>query len=283
MGSSGQSVAFLALVRNGRSPWPQYLAALREGDDARRLLEREHGLLADELLEDTHREIERWRKQRIQLLTILDPEYPQNLAAVHDHPPLIFLAGDLAAADTRTVAVIGSRRASGRGLATAGAIAESLVDHGFTVASGLAAGVDTAAHMAALESGGRTIAVIGTGLVHCYPPENRALQHRIACEGAVISQFWPDDPPRRQNFPLRNAVMSGMSLATVVVEARETSGARIQARLALGHGRPVLLMESLLDRGWARELSERPGVHVIGSPSEVPAVVEHIAGRTLLT
>ena len=142
--------------------------------------------------------------------------------------------------------------------------------------SGLAAGIDTAAHEAALAAGGRTVAVIGTGLRHSYPPENAALQRRIAAEGAVVSQFWPDAPPSRTTFPLRNAVMSGLALGTVVVEASFRSGARLQARLALAHGRPVFLWRAVLDEPWAREVAQRPGVHVIDEPAQVMETVERL-------
>ena len=173
--------------------------------------------------------------------------------------------------------MIGTRRPSPAGLERASAVAEHLVGCGFTVASGLAAGIDAAAHTAALARGGRTIAVIGTGLRRSYPPQNAALQRRIANEGAVISQFWPDAPPTRTSFPQRNAVMSGIALATIVIEASHTSGARTQARHALAHGRPVLLMDSLLEQHWARELAARPGTWVIRSPEEVPALAERLS------
>ena len=245
------------------------------------LLEREHGLLANALVEAARRQLARWQERHIHLLTVTDPDYPQNLKGVRDRPPLIFLAGRLEPTDERAVAVIGSRRATSRGIASARAIARALVDSGYTVASGLAAGIDTAAHTAALERGGRTIAVVGTGLMRCYPPENRALQQRIAHEGAVVSRFWPEDPPTPQSFPLRNAVMSGISRANVIVEASPTSGARIQARFALAQGRPVLLMNSLLDQTWAAELASGLGTHVIDSPADVPAMIDHLTAAPL--
>jgi DNA processing protein len=215
------------------------------------------------------------------VLTPGDPEYPENLRAVRDRPALIFVSGRLGRRDARSVALIGSRRASAGGLAVASSIARELVTHGYTVVSGLALGIDTAAHTAALAAGGRTIAVIGTGLCHCYPRQNRPLQERIAREGVVISQFWPDVPPSRQRFPQRNALMSGISLASVVAEASHTSGARTQARFALAHGRPVILLESLLKQEWARELVERPGTHLVRSPGEVPALVDRLTEESL--
>ena len=126
---------------------------------------------------------------------------PENLRAVHDRPPLLFVAGTLAAADARSVAVIGSRRATATGIAAATEIAGHLADNGYTVVSGLAAGIDTAAHRAALGRKSRTVAVIGTGLRHAYPPQNAALQRTIASGGAVVSQFWPDSPPTPPELP----------------------------------------------------------------------------------
>jgi len=161
-------------------------------------------------------------------------------------------------------------------------IAEHLVDTDYTVASGLAAGIDSAAHRAALDRGGRTVAVIGTGLRRSYPAQNADLQRRIATECAVISQFWPDAPPTKRSFPMRNAVMSGFALATVVVEASHTSGARMQARLALEHGRPVFLLESLLEHEWAREYAERPGTHVVRAPEEITTLVDRLTSPGVL-
>jgi DNA processing protein len=218
----------------------------------------------------------------MRLLTVLDADYPENLRTVHDRPPLIFVAGALAARDSRSIAVVGARKATSAGQAAAGAVAEHLVDAGYTVASGLAAGIDTAAHTAALARGGRTIAVIGTGLRRVYPPQNASLQRRIADEGAVISQFWPEAPPSRRSFPMRNAVMSGLTLASVVVEASQTSGSRMQARLALAHGRPVFLLRALLAHEWAREFATLPGTYVVGSPEEITGTVERLTSSSAL-
>jgi DNA processing protein len=129
------------------------------------------------------------------------------------------------------------------------------VESGFTILSGLALGIDTAAHTAALDAGGSTSAVVGTGLNRVFPPENSGLAERIlASGGALLSQFFPAQPPTRWTFPMRNVVMSGLSMATVVVEASETSGARMQARVALQHGRTVFLLRSLVEQhAWAQK------------------------------
>ena len=279
MSVEGERTALVALLRFGRRPATEYAALVEERGSASALLEDELGLLAEERLNEAAGDLTGWADQGMQVLTLLDREYPQNLRAVHDRPALIFVAGRLDERDIRSVAVIGSRRASPSGIDRARAVAKQLVASGYTVASGLAAGIDAAAHLTALDNGGRTIAVIGTGLLKCYPPQNAALQRRIGHECAVISQFWPDASASRKSFPQRNAVMSGISLATVIIEASSTSGARTQARLALAHGRPVLLADSLLAQAWARELAGRPGAHVVRSPAEVPAVVGRISGQ----
>jgi DNA processing protein len=274
---SADVAALIALLRAGSRPPAHYADLMAQGRTAIDLLEEEQGLLARQLASDAGTDLVRWREQGLNLLTPFDQEYPENLRAVHDRPPLIFVRGALTAGDERAVAVIGSRQASAAGVARARAITGELIAHGFTVVSGLALGIDTAAHTAALEGNARTLAVIGTGVNRCYPAENASLQRRIASSGAVISQFWPDDGPRRENFPLRNALMSGLSLATVIVEASHRSGARIQARCALAHGRPVLLTHSLLDQPWAGQLADRSGVHVVRSPAEVVEVVEQVS------
>jgi DNA processing protein len=292
MTDRNEAAALVALVRAGRRPWSQYPGLVEEAGSAVAVLERE---LAGELdaprlfdaspapdLTAIEAEIEGWQCEGMRLLTVLDADYPENLRAVHDRPPFVFVAGRLERRDLRSVAVVGARRASERGLRQAGAIAAQLAAARFTVVSGLAAGIDGAAHRAALERDARTVAVIGTGLRRSYPPEHADLQRRIAREGAVISQFWPDAPPTKRSFPMRNAVMSGFSLATVVVEASNTSGSRIQARLALEHGRPVFLLESLLEHEWAREYAQRPGTHVVSAPAEITDAVERLTSARLV-
>lgn len=228
------------------------------------------------LLRQAQADIDAWHAERFRLLTVLDEGYPPNLREVHDRPPLLFTAGLLRPEDARSLAVIGSREASAAGLAATEHMARALVAAGFVVVSGLARGIDTAAHTATLAAGGRTLAVIGTGLRRCYPPENAVLQRQIAATGAVISQFWPETPPTRTGFPLRNAVMSGLSRGTAIMEASIRSGTRVQARLALAHGRPVFLARALLAQDWAAELAGRPGVHVFDEPEQVIETVQRV-------
>lgn len=230
-------------------------------------------------LEQARRDVEAWRSQGLEFWTILDDRYPAPLRDIHQAPPFLFARGSAVDGDVG-VSVVGSREASEQGLQMARAIAEALVGIGVTVVAGLAAGIDTAAHVTALEGGGRTVAVIGTGINRQYPATNRELQSVIAERGLLLSQFWPDAPPTKHSFPMRNAVMSGYGVATIVVEAGEHSGARIQARLAVEHGRPVILTDLVVARTeWAKALEGRPGVHVASSTAEAISVVEQLANQ----
>lgn len=227
-------------------------------------------------LSEAARDIAGWRAANHGFLTFRDPEYPAQLREIHEMPPVLFHRGMLAAGEVG-VSVVGSRQASAQGLDIARVVSAGLADRDITVIAGLAKGVDTAAHRSALEAGGRTVAVIGTGITRYYPAENQKLQDRIAHEGLVISQFWPDAPPSKHSFPMRNAVMSGYGRATIVVEAGEHSGARIQARKAVGHGRPVILTDLVVNANkWPGELLGQPGVHVAGSTMEIMSLVEDI-------
>ena len=229
---------------------------------------------AEPLISEAAADVERWTAAGITLVSVLDREYPVNLHAVHDRPALLFVRGELNPGDERSVSIVGSRRASPEGVAHAGRLATELSEAGYVVASGLAAGVDATAHTATLDAGGRTLAVIGTGVDRVYPSAHARLQRTIAERGAVISCFWPDQAPTRHSFPLRNGVMSGLTRVTVIVEASATSGTRGQARRALAHGRPVCLATKLLTQQWARELAERPNVHVSDAADEIAAVIE---------
>lgn len=220
-------------------------------------------------LEQAAADLAEWTTEGLRVVTVLDDDYPVRLAGVHEAPPVLFARGDLRRHDP-AVSVVGSRKATSRGLDVAARVAWGLVAEGLTVLSGLAEGIDTAAHTAALDAGERTVAVLGTGIRKHYPASNKALQQRISREGLLLSQFWPDAPPTRYTFPMRNATMSGYGLATVVVQAGETSGARIQARVAVEHGRPVILTDLVVEANeWARALKGRPLVHVASSHDEV--------------
>ena len=176
------------------------------------------------------------------VLTVLDADYPAALRGVHDMPPILFTKGTVRRDDV-AVSIVGSRDASPAGLAMAADVAVGLAERGVSVISGLADGIDTAAHTATLDAGGRPLGVIGTGINRVYPATaaSRALHERVAAAGALISQFLPDAPPSRTSFPMRNVTMSGLGAASIIVEAGERSGTRVLARAAVGHGRPVIL------------------------------------------
>jgi DNA processing protein len=280
-----ERAALVALLRfrPGGVTWPQVVADVADAGSARAVWARlvpanlfEQDPDTDHALLQAGEDVARWRGADFTFLTFRDGQYPARLREVHQMPPVLFTRGQLVPGD-RGVCVVGSRDASTEGLSFARDTASALVADGLTVVSGLAAGIDAAAHEAALESGGRTVAVIGTGIQRAYPAENAALQERIAADGLVVSQLWPDAAPTKQSFPMRNAVMSAYGLATVVVEAGETSGARIQARLAVEHGRPVILTRAVAAATtWGQALVGRPGVHVADDPAQVIDIVHHV-------
>ncbi|MGQ9687447.1 MAG: DNA-processing protein DprA [Desulfobaccales bacterium] len=174
------------------------------------------------------------------LLTLDDPDYPLRLTEIPFPPPVLFVKGTLKPEDSLALAIVGTRGASYYGVKTCRGLARELSRRGVTVVSGLARGIDTAAHHGALEGGGRTLAVLGCGLDVVYPPENRELYGRIPAQGALISEYPLGIPPEARNFPPRNRIISGLALGVLVVEAGLKSGAHITAQCALEQGREVL-------------------------------------------
>jgi len=222
---------------------------------------------------------EHWRQElralAAHIVTVLDEGYPANLRMIHDHPPFLFVRGSLEAGDDRAIAVVGTRKPSPEGMLAAREIASQLARRNVTVVSGMATGIDAAAHAGAISSGGRTLAVFGTGISRVYPAGNAALSRAISNSGATLSQFWPDMAPSRWSFPVRNIVTSGLSLGTVVVEAGPTSGARQQAEHAIRHGKRLFLLHRLVeDQPWAQDLVGTPGVVATDDIDEILAAVE---------
>lgn len=200
-----------------------------------------HAALRDPSVETCVCAAMRWLEHPQQHLLMFDsPAYPALLGATEGAPPLLFVAGNPAILDKPQLAIVGSRRASRPGMDTAGAFARSLAGGGFVITSGLALGVDGAAHAGALAVGGLTIGVLGTGLENFYPQRHRQLAaDMIAGGGAVLSEFPLHTPPGPSNFPRRNRIISGLSLGVLVVEASLASGSLITARLAAEQGREV--------------------------------------------
>ncbi len=189
---------------------------------------------------EIERELEKLTGTDIAIITYNDPEYPQTLKNIYDPPPFLYIRGKLEPEDSSAIAVVGSRRASDYGLRAASDISRELADAGLTIVSGMAAGIDSAAHRGALASKGRTIAVLGCGADVCYPAENRRLYDRIAQTGAIVSEYAPGTGPDAYHFPARNRIISGLARGILVIEAGPKSGSLITARLALEqpeHGR----------------------------------------------
>lgn len=184
-------------------------------------------------------ELDRIDQAGFTLLTWEDPKYPERLLEIDAPPPVIFVRGTIEYEDRWAVAIVGTRGATGYGKDVAREVAMMLARNGVTVVSGLARGVDSVAHRAALDAGGRTLAVLGSGVDYIYPPEHRQLAERIAESGAVLSDYPLGTRPEPGNFPPRNRIISGLALVVVIVEAGESSGALITAEFAADQGREV--------------------------------------------
>lgn len=286
MTTTDEREALVALLRytDAGKQWRQTALDIVDAGSALAVLrERSAGQLFDstaELLERAQKEVSAWETTGTRVLSFFDPDYPAQLRDVHDSPPLVFVRGSLVVDDVG-ICLVGSRAASAEGIKFAVDAAVGLARQDITVISGLARGIDTAAHSTALEQGGRTVAVVGTGIEKYYPAENRLLQQRIENEGLVLSQFWPETSPARHTFPMRNATMSAYGKATVVIEAGERSGARIQARQAVEHGRPLILTMSVVrSTGWGKKLADSAGdVHVVASVGDMLEVVTEVLNR----
>jgi DNA processing protein len=224
---------------------------------------------------DLDGELERLRAAGVTPIAIADPRYPPLLRMIPAPPPLLYLSGTLTPADQRAVAIVGTRHPSHYGREVARRLAHDLAAAGITIVSGLAIGIDTIVHTAALEVGGRTIAVLASGVDRIYPERNLALAKRITTSGALLSDYPLGTPPAPLNFPPRNRIIAGLSLGTVVVEAGESSGALITVQFALDQGREVMAVPgsifSPLSAGPHRLI--RDGAAIITSADDVLAVL----------
>lgn len=231
---------FNRLVKCLGSPERVFQAGRRELMQVEKIGEK----TASEILNfDVEKNVERefllMEKHGVNLVTLECPDYPHLLKSIYDPPPILCYKGESLDNFPVPLAVVGTRALSSYGRIVTERLCGSLAEAGICIVSGMARGVDTLAHKAALASGGKTIAVLGCGMAHVYPPENASLQERITHSGAVVSEFPMSMKPDRNNFPARNRVISGLSYGTVVVEAGEKSGALITAEFALEQGREV--------------------------------------------
>jgi len=196
---------------------------------------------------DVKAELRICRDHGISVIPEADPHFPRLLHEIHDPPAILFVHGDLVPDDAMAIAIVGTRHATNYGLRQAERLAGGLARAGLTVVSGLARGIDAAAHRGALNAGGRTLAILASGVLNIYPPEHKDLAEEVRASGAVISENPPHNEPVSGAFPQRNRLITGLSLGVVVVEAAERSGALISARHAMEQGREVFAVPGRVD------------------------------------
>lgn len=220
---------------------------------------------------DVDAEIALCREHGLSVLTETNGDYPRLLTEIHDPPGLLFCRGRLRPLDSVAIAIVGTRHASRYGLQQAERLAGSLARAGFTIVSGLARGVDAAAHRGALAAGGRTVGLLGSGVLNIYPPEHVELADEVSANGALLSESAPRMQPLSGAFPQRNRLISGMTLGVIVVEAAERSGALITARHAMEQGREVFAVPGRVDNRLARGCHRliRDGARLVESADDV--------------
>jgi DNA processing protein len=228
--------------------------------------------------------------KQVNLVTWPDENYPRRLKEIDQSPPVLFVRGELCTADEWAVAVVGTRRISSYGRQVAEQVGAFLAHNGVTVVSGLARGVDSAAHQAAMNAGGRTLAVLGCGVDRIYPPENRRLAQQIIESGAIISDYPLGTQPESYNFPPRNRIISGLSIAVVIVEAGESSGAVITSTFAAEQGREVFAVPGNIYAPQSKGTNKliQQGAHPLLQPEDLlealnlTLATEQQAARTVL-
>lgn len=241
-------VTVSALVSTLGSAQAVFSASKQDMMEARKVGPRMAGLIVEQRDGiDWQGEIAECERLGVRLVTRDDPEYPKSLHAIHDPPLVLYMRGELESRDSKAIAVVGTRRPTHYGREVAARLARQIAEAGYTVVSGLAAGVDAIAHRQALSVNGRTIGVLGSGMKHMYPESNRELASDMLKSGAVISEFPLDRKPDKTTFPIRNRIVSGFSQGVLVVEAGVKSGAIITARMALEQGRDVFAVPGRID------------------------------------
>ena len=224
-------------------------------------------------------EIEQARDVGIDVITCEDERYPHNLRFIQDRPILLYVKGEVTETDAQALAVVGSRRCTIQGKEQARRFAGELSAMGFTIVSGLARGIDKEAHLGALDAGGRTIAVLGSGFCNLYPKDHEKLAQKVAEQGAVISEFPLDTGPNAWNFPRRNRIVSGLALGAVIVEAGRQSGALITAGVAGTQGKEVFALPGrVTDRqSWGTLKLIQDGAKLVCCPADVVAEFPNVA------
>ncbi|MBN1572569.1 MAG: DNA-processing protein DprA [Deltaproteobacteria bacterium] len=231
--------------------------------------------------ESVREKIKAVEDKRARIISIEDKEYPKRLKNIYDAPSILYIKGSFAEEDELSVAVVGSRRASTYGYLTAENIAAGLAQRGITVVSGMARGIDSKAHTAALNAGGRTIAVLGSGIDVVYPPEGKGLYNEIVERGVVITEFPLGTHPEPGNFPRRNRIISGLSVGVVIIEASETSGALITAELAIDQNREVFAIPGNINSVRSKGTNNliKKGAKLVESAEEIIDELRFIFGE----
>lgn len=283
-------VRFRALINrfgNARSAWEAPESQLSKTGIGEKVVNK---LIQVRASVDVQAVFDQAEKEGVTILTWLDDEYPRRLAELEQAPPVLYARGELVPEDEWAVAVVGTRRITSYGRQAAEQIGAFLARNNITVVSGMALGVDTVAHEAALDAGGRTIAVLGSGVDQLYPPQNRKLAQKIMAQGAVLSDYPLGTMPEGLNFPPRNRIISGLSMAVVVVEAGQKSGALITANYGVEQGREVFAVPGNIfsagSKGTNRLIAQ--GAHPLLNPEELMEVLnlklisEHQTARRAL-
>ncbi|MCC6369149.1 MAG: DNA-protecting protein DprA [Bryobacterales bacterium] len=299
------------LIGQFQGPREVFRASLSELESMGLATATAQSILSGCTFEDAATQQQKMKQSGAVMIPLLDTRYPKRLRSIFDPPPLLFCRGRIELLDSLMIGIVGTRRPTAYGSAASDRLARDLAMAGLTVVSGMARGIDTAAHKAALEVGGSTVAVLGCGVDLVYPAENRKLAEEIASKGLVVSEFPMGTPAYPQNFPIRNRIVSGLGVGILVVEGAKYSGSAITARLAVEQGRelfavpgnitskmswsPNLLIKqgaklvqeaedvlSELSAGDRRQLQEAKGGRQVAEQQSLTPEVESAAGRSLL-
>jgi DNA processing protein len=278
-------VSMCRMIEAFGTPQAAALATARQLQDKAGFGEKQARAIAETATPEDriNKDIEILNRLGARIVTLWDEDYPPLLKEIHPPPSLLFVRGTIPHRDALAVAIVGTRNPSSYGIEITDRISQGLARAGVTVVSGLARGIDTVCHKAALKGGGPTVGVLGCGLDIVYPSENKLLSEEMASKGAVISEFPPATPPLANNFPRRNRIVSGLSRAVVVVEAARNSGALITARHALDQNREVLVVPGSINnrRSWGPHHLLKQGAGLVESAEDILQILSaHVKPAT---
>lgn len=266
------SVTFMRLVNFFGSPEDVLKASIKDLLNVKGLTPATCQAIVDHRNKiDADRELRLIERHNLKVITIKDEDYPANLKNIPDPPPVLYVKGQILPRDSKSISIVGARKATDYGKRVANEISIELAIRGFTIVSGMAYGIDSAAHNGAISASGRTLAVMGNGLDIVYPGGNVELFKKIIDHGAVLSEFPIGTKPKKERFPIRNRIISGLSLGTVVVEASRTSGSLITANLALEQGREVFAVPGSIYSITSKGTNDliKQGAKLVGSVEDI--------------